>query len=660
MARKDNVWEVRLGTYIETVAPNWYDVLINGSNHYLNFGTVSWNLWYGFRDNWWSMEFKDSGWSWSVFWGWGGGSIVLKTNWTNNGSQTILDLIQGSNITLTDDWLGGVTIDATWGSWGWDVVWPTSAINNRVVFFDWTTGKLIKDSGLTLSWTNTGDQDLSPYFNKSVDDTDDITEGTTKKFTTSSDISKLAGIEALADVTDATNVGAAWAFMKSVDDTDDINVWATNKFATAAEKTKLSNITVTQPVDLDTLESDTATNNAKVTNATHTGEVTGSWALTLDSTAITNKTAVTAVWTDYVLISDTSDSGNLKKALVSDFVGWGGTWWSITGTLSSQTDLQTALDWKVDENVAITGATKTKITYDAKGLVTSGADATTADIADSSNKRYVTDAQLTVIGNTSWTNTGDQTSIVGITGTKAQFNTAVSDWDIVYTDAIGSTVQAYDSDLTTWAGITPWTGVWTALAINVGSAWALVTNGGALGTPSSWTLTNATGLPIAGLTASTSTALWVGGIELWHATDTTIARVSAWVISVEWVTVPTISSTSTITNKRNQPRIVSATSYTTDTGTSLDVSTCDIFVVTAQAWALLFNNPSGTPVQWEKLMIRIKDNWTARALTYGSQFRASSDLALPTTTVLSKTLYMGFIYNSTDTKRDLLAVLNNF
>lgn len=57
---------------------------------------------------------------------------------------------------------------------------------------------------------------------------------------------------------------------------------------------------------------------------------------------------------------------------------------------------------------AITGATKTKITYDSRGLVTAGADATTADIADSTNKRYVTDANLTVINNTSNTNTGDQ------------------------------------------------------------------------------------------------------------------------------------------------------------------------------------------------------------------------------------------------------------
>ena len=120
------------------------------------------------------------------------------------------------------------------------------------------------------------------------------------------------------------------------------------------------------------------------------------------------------------------------------------------------------------------------------------------------------------------------------------------------------------------------------------------------------------------------------------------------------VAMPSISSTNTITNKRNQPRIVSATSYTTDTGTSLDVSTTDIFVITAQAGALLFNSPSGTPVQGEKLVIRIKDNGTARALTWNAVFRAMGT-ALPSTTVLSKTLYLGFFYNSTDTKWDLVA-----
>ena len=139
-----------------------------------------------------------------------------------------------------------------------------------------------------------------------------------------------------------------------------------------------------------------------------------------------------------------------KLPVAGGSAAWGG----ITGTLSSQTDLQTALDGKVDENTAITGATKTKITYDAKGLVTSGTDATTADIADSTDKRYVTDANLTVIGNTSGTNTGDQTSIVGITGTKAQFDTAVSDGNIMYVGDAPTAHTHSPSDITGTAVVT--------------------------------------------------------------------------------------------------------------------------------------------------------------------------------------------------------------
>jgi len=58
---------------------------------------------------------------------------------------------------------------------------------------------------------------------------------------------------------------------------------------------------------------------------------------------------------------------------------------------------------------------------------------------------------------------------------------------------IGTNVQAYDADLTTWAGVTPGTGVATALAVNVGSAGAPVLFDGAGGTPSSLTGTNITG-----------------------------------------------------------------------------------------------------------------------------------------------------------------------
>lgn len=49
---------------------------------------------------------------------------------------------------------------------------------------------------------------------------------------------------------------------------------------------------------------------------------------------------------------------------------------------------------------------------------------TSANITDSTNKRFVTDAQQTVIGNTSGTNTGDQTSVTGNAGTATKLQTA--------------------------------------------------------------------------------------------------------------------------------------------------------------------------------------------------------------------------------------------
>jgi hypothetical protein len=92
-------------------------------------------------------------------------------------------------------------------------------------------------------------------------------------------------------------------------------------------------------------------------------------------TALDAKQATLVSGTNIKTINSTSilGSGNIA---ISSAVAWGG----ITGTLSTQTDLQTALDLKVDENAAITGATKTKITYDAKGLVTAGADLSAGDL----------------------------------------------------------------------------------------------------------------------------------------------------------------------------------------------------------------------------------------------------------------------------------------
>jgi hypothetical protein len=81
----------------------------------------------------------------------------------------------------------------------------------------------------------------------------------------------------------------------------------------------------------------------------------------------------------------------------------------------------------------------------------------------------------------------------------------------------------------------------------------------------------------------------------------------------------------------------------------------DLVKITAQAAALALANWSGTAIPGWGMAIRIKDNGTARAITYGSKYRAMG-VTLPTTTVVSKTLYLGVIYNSDDDKFDVVAV----
>ena len=95
-----------------------------------------------------------------------------------------------------------------------------------------------------------------------------------------------------------------------------------------------------------------------------------------------------------------------------------------------------------------------------------------------------------------------------------------------------------------------------------------VSPGGALGTPSSGTLSGCSGLPVSGITASTSTALGVGSVELGHASDTTITRSAAGVIAVEGVVVDTISAANALSNKTlTNPTVTNYTESVVTIGT---------------------------------------------------------------------------------------------
>jgi hypothetical protein len=79
--------------------------------------------------------------------------------------------------------------------------------------------------------------------------------------------------------------------------------------------------------------------------------------------------------------------------------------------------------------------------------------------------------------------------------------------------------------------------------------------------------------------------------------------------------------------------------------------------VTAQAASATIAAPSGTPVNGNTLLIRIKDNGTARSLTFNAVYSAFAE-ALPTTTIAGKTMYLGFIYNSQGSKWEFVSMRN--
>jgi len=109
---------------------------------------------------------------------------------------------------------------------------------------------------------------------------------------------------------------------------------------------------------------------------------------------------------------------------------------------------------------------------------------------------------------------------------------------------IGTNVQAYDADLASWAGVTRAAGYDTfaatpssanlrSLLTDESGTGAAYFQGGALGTPSGGTLTNCDGLPVAGISPSTSSSLGVGSLELGHASDTTLSRSASGRLAVE-------------------------------------------------------------------------------------------------------------------------------
>ena len=146
--------------------------------------------------------------------------------------------------------------------------------------------------------------------------------------------------------------------------------------------------------------------------------------------------------------------------------------------------------------------------------------------------------------------------------------------------------------------------------------------------------------PVNGATTDPVSSNWAYD----HENDTSAHGVTGDVVGT--------TDTQTLSSKRITPRSNTITSSSTPTPAG---DTTDIFTITALAVNATFAAPSGTPTNGQRLTIRIEDNGTTRTLAWNSVYRAVG-VTLPLATTANKTIYIGCIYNSTDSKWDVIAV----
>jgi len=491
-------------------------------------------------------------------------TAINLTNATNvpvNQATGILPVANGGNGTATPSLVGGtnITVSGSWpnqtitatGSAAGDVTGPASSTDNAVARFDNTTGQVIQNSGViindsgeittgvwkgtevTVPYGGTGVATLtgivkgngSSAFSAATAGTDYVAPGGALGTPSSGTATNLTGLPLTTGVTGTLPVanggtGTTTPSLVAGTNVTITGTWPNQTIAASGGGGGSGTVTDVSVVSANGLAGTVATSTstpAITLSTTVTGVVKG------NGTALSAATA----GTDYVAPGGalgTPSSGtatNLTGLPLST---------GVTGTLpianggTGETSRQAAMDALAGAVTSgsylrgngtdvvmatIQAADVPTLNQNTTGSAGSVANALTAGtgISFSSGTTYNGSAAVTInsTGVASYPGAGIPNSTGSAWGTS--YSTSGSGTEVALTTsptfvtpALGTPSSATLTNATGLpisTGVSGLgTGVATALAVNVGSAGAPVVNGGALGTPSSGTLTNATGLPI--------------------------------------------------------------------------------------------------------------------------------------------------------------------
>jgi hypothetical protein len=231
-------------------------------------------------------------------------------------------------------------------------------------------------------------------------------------------------------------------------DTGDISEITNKKYVTDAQLTIIGNTSGTNTGDNAANTTSNSYADAKVTDAIVNGVTTvapsqnavyDALQLKADTSAIPTALSQLSEDVSHRVVTDTEKAtwnaligGSIFQSVwnattntpaLTSSVGTKGYYYIVS--VAGSTNLDSITDWKIGDWAIFDGTVWRKVdntdSVSSVNSLTGAVSLDTSNVPDTLNKRYVTDAQLTVLGNTSGTNTGDNatnTQYSGLTASK--------------------------------------------------------------------------------------------------------------------------------------------------------------------------------------------------------------------------------------------------